>query len=198
MDAQTKRELLALARKSITAAARGEPIPDAAGVPGLDAEFFGVFVTLRRGGQLRGCIGTFNPSRSLPETVAEYACHSAVHDSRFTPVSPAEVPELNIEISVLSPLEKTDDPASLEVGKHGVYLKAKVLGATATACFLPQVAVEQGWNAEQFLAALCAHKCRPPLAPDAWKDPSKTEIYLFTAEVFSEEELGSASSTSHT
>jgi len=124
----------------------------------------------------------------LPEAVIEYARHSAIHDSRFLPVTPSEVDQLTIEISVLSPLERTLDPGSLEVGKHGVYIKAKGNGPERTACFLPQVAVEQHWNAEQFLSALCAHKCRPPLPPDAWKDPTKTEVYLFTAEVFSEDE----------
>jgi len=188
VDTETRRQLLDLARRSVQAAARGQPAPTTQNVPGADEEFFGVFVTLRRGKQLRGCIGTFHPSGTLPETVAEYAQHSAVHDSRFVPVAPNEVDGLNVEISVLSPLKLTDDPASLEVGKHGIYLKASVGAGEATACFLPQVAVEQNWNAEQFLSALCAHKCQPPLDPDAWRDPSQAEIYLFSAEVFSEPE----------
>jgi len=185
MDDDTQHQLLALARRSVLAAARNEAPPSAEGCPGEDEEFFGVFVTLRRGKQLRGCIGTFQPTGPLPEVVVEYAGHSAVRDTRFAPVTPTEVDELDIEISVLSPLELAEDPASLEVGKHGVYVKAKA-GIPRTACFLPQVAAEQKWNAEQFLAALCAQKCRPPLAPDAWRDPDQAEIYLFTAEVFGE------------
>ncbi|MBN1341365.1 MAG: AmmeMemoRadiSam system protein A [Phycisphaerae bacterium] len=188
LDTETRRQLLALARRSVESAAGKSAPPSCEGVAGVDAPFFGVFVTLRKRAQLRGCIGTFSPSGKLPETVAEYARHSAVHDTRFPPVLSSEVNDLTIEISVLSPLEKTDKPASLEVGRHGIYLKTKGLGAGATACFLPQVAVEQKWDAEQFLSALCVHKCRPPLPPDAWQDPSKTEIYLFTAEVFGEGE----------
>jgi len=185
MDDETQRQLLALARRSVLAAAQSEAPPSAEGCPGGNEEFFGVFVTLRRDRQLRGCIGTFHPTGALPEVVVEYAACSAIRDTRFAPVTPAEVDELNIEISVLSPLALAEDPASLEVGKHGVYVKAKA-GLPRTACFLPQVAVEQKWNAEQFLAALCAQKCRPPLDPDAWRDPDQAEIYLFTAEVFGE------------
>lgn len=189
MDSETRRQLLDLARRAVLAAARGEPPPSVAGVAGADEKFFGVFVTLHKGRQLRGCIGTFQPNGTLPEVVVEYAQHSAIHDSRFSPVRPGEVQDLTIEISVLSPLERTFDPASLEVGKHGIYLKATVDGYRTTACYLPQVAVEQRWNAEEFLSSLCAHKCHPPLSPDAWRDPNKTEIYLFTAEVFSEGQM---------
>jgi AmmeMemoRadiSam system protein A len=186
VDSNTKRQLLELARRAVLAAAQGQPPPTCEDTPGAAEEFFGAFVTLRKGKHLRGCIGTFQPNNALPDTVAEYAQHSAVHDTRFPPVRPDEVPSLAIEISVLSPLVRTDDPASLQVGKHGIYLKANIHGIETSACFLPQVAVEQKWTAEQFLSALCAHKCRPPLDPDAWRDPSQAEIYLFTAEVFSE------------
>jgi AmmeMemoRadiSam system protein A len=186
MDKETRHHLLDLARRSVLAAAAGRPAPETDGVPGADEKFFGVFVTLHRHGRLRGCIGTFHPSGTLPEMVAHYALNSAMHDSRFPPVIPSEVGQLDIEISVLSPLERTDDPASLEVGRHGIYLKTKGTGCGTTACFLPQVAVEQRWNAEQFLSNLCTHKCYPPLPSDAWRDPARTEVYLFTAEVFGE------------
>jgi AmmeMemoRadiSam system protein A len=189
MDTEIRRQLLDLARRCVLAAARDELPPSVAGVAGADEGFSGVFVTLHKGARLRGCIGTFRPNGTLPEAVAEYARHSAVHDTRFPPVTPSEVGQLTIEISVLSPLQRTLDPASLEVGKHGIYLRADVGGYETTACFLPQVATEQGWNAEEFLSALCAHKCQPALPPDAWRDPRKTEVYLFTAEVFSEGQL---------
>ncbi len=191
MDDNTKRELLALARRAIESATTPMPAPETTAAAGREEPFSGVFVTLRKGpeGQLRGCIGTFQPSGTLPEAVVDYAKASALHDTRFTPIRPEEVDDLTIEISVLSPLEETDDPGSLEVGKHGVYLKAKGRGLPQTACFLPQVAVEQKWDAEQFLSALCSHKCRPPLPPDAWRDRDLTTVYLFTAEVFSERDL---------
>jgi uncharacterized protein len=186
VDSESKRQLLDLARRTVQAVARGDPLPSSEGVAGSDEPYSGVFVTLRKGGQLRGCIGTFSPAGTLPNAVVEYAVHSALHDTRFPPVAPAEVTDLNLEISVLSPLTPTDDPGSLEVGRHGVYLRTKGEAVPRTACFLPQVATEQRWDAEQFLSALCAHKCCPPLDADAWQDPTRVEISLFTAEVFSE------------
>ncbi len=107
------------------------------------------------------------------------ATASATSDPRFfgNPVTPAELEDLDIEISVLSPLKKTDDPLSLRLGIDGIYIKR---GCTS-GCFLPQVATETGWNKEQFLSYCCAHKAG--LSANAWKDPA-TEVYLFTAEVF--------------
>ena len=104
---------------------------------------------------------------------------SSTRDPRFLadPITPDELDKLHIEISVLSPLERTDDPLSLELGTHGIYIKH---GCTS-GCFLPQVATETGWDAEQFLSYCCSHKAG--LALDAWKDP-KTEVYLFTADIF--------------
>jgi uncharacterized protein (TIGR00296 family) len=88
-----------------------------------------------------------------------------------------ELNQLGIEISVLSPLERTDDPLSLRPGTDGIYIKK----GFASGCFLPQVATEAGWSKEEFLSYCCAHKAG--LSSDAWKDPD-TEVYLFTAEVF--------------
>ena len=84
---------------------------------------------------------------------------------------------MDVEISVLSPLEKTSDPLSLRLGTHGIYIKR----GCASGCFLPQVATETGWTKEEFLSYCCSHKAG--LADDAWKDP-KTEVFLFTADIF--------------
>ena len=109
------------------------------------------------------------------------ASASATRDSRFSanPITAKELDELDIEISVLSPLEKTDDPLSLRIGIDGIY----IVKAGRTGCFLPQVATETGWTTEEFLSNCCGHKVG--LEPDAWKE-SDTEVYLFTAEVFGE------------
>jgi uncharacterized protein (TIGR00296 family) len=85
--------------------------------------------------------------------------------------------QLDIEISVLSPLQKTDDPLSLRLGVDGIYIKR----GRASGCFLPQVATESGWSREEFLSYCCSHKAG--LESDAWRDP-QTEVYLFSAEVF--------------
>jgi uncharacterized protein (TIGR00296 family) len=104
---------------------------------------------------------------------------SATGDPRFldNPITEDELNELDIEISVLSPLQKTDDPLSLSLETDGIYIKR----GSASGCFLPQVATETGWNKEEFLSYCCAHKAGLPA--DAWKDP-KTDVYLFTADVF--------------
>jgi AmmeMemoRadiSam system protein A len=111
--------------------------------------------------------------------VAEMAKSSATSDPRFfaDPVTPRELNQLDVEISVLSPLKRTDDPLSLRLGVDGIYIKRDRLSG----CFLPQVATETGWSKEDFLSFCCAHKAGLPA--DAWKDPD-TEVYLFTAEVF--------------
>jgi uncharacterized protein (TIGR00296 family) len=100
-------------------------------------------------------------------------------DPRFAanPIIPAELDDLDIEISVLSELKRTDDPMSLRLGVDGIYIKHGM----ASGCFLPQVADEIGWSKEQFLSYCCAHKAG--LSADAWKD-KETEVYLFTADIF--------------
>ena len=115
----------------------------------------------------------------LIELVSQMAKASSTGDMRFfgNPITPDELNELDIEISVLSPLKKTDDPLSLRLGVDGIYIKK---GCTS-GCFLPQVATETGWTKEQFLSYCCSHKAG--LSSDAWKDRS-TEVFLFTAEVF--------------
>jgi uncharacterized protein len=142
----------------------------------------GCFVTIKNGHELRGCIGNFTSDKPLIELVHDMAILSATEDSRFAynPITVKELPRLDIEISVLSPLKKTNDPLSLRLGVDGIYIKR---GYTS-GCFLPQVATEMRWTKEEFLSYCCAHKAG--LAADAWKDP-KTEVYLFSAEVFGTE-----------
>ncbi len=142
----------------------------------------GCFVTLKNQDRLRGCIGQFTSDRPLIELVVEMAKASATGDPRFfaDQITADELGQLDVEISVLSPLQRTDDPLSLRPGVDGVYIKR----GGASGCFLPQVATETGWSKEEFLSYCCAHKAGLPA--DAWKDP-ETEVYLFTAEVFGSE-----------
>ena len=186
MTEKQKRALLGVARKVITAAVRGEAVGRFKSEDPLFNEPRGCFVTIHNHGQLRGCIGNFQPSAALVQTVREMAI-AATQDYRFAanPVTASELSEIDIEISVLSPLEKTDDPLSLELGKHGIYIKR----GSAGGCFLPQVATETGWTKEEFLSNCCAGKAGMPA--DAWKQPD-TEVLLFTAEVFGEIDLGMA------
>ncbi|MHC4123582.1 MAG: AmmeMemoRadiSam system protein A [Planctomycetota bacterium] len=139
----------------------------------------GCFVTLKNKDQLRGCIGRFISDEPLIELVAQMAKASATSDPRFIsdPVTADELNELDVEISVLSPLKRTENPLDLRLGIDGIYIKR----GCASGCFLPQVATETGWSKEEFLSYCCAHKAG--IDADAWKDKD-TEVYLFTAEVF--------------
>ncbi|MEW6027084.1 MAG: AmmeMemoRadiSam system protein B [Planctomycetota bacterium] len=139
----------------------------------------GVFVTLKKHGDLRGCIGSIFEPKPLYLGVIEQAVNSAVNDWRFSPVTAAEEKEIDIEISVLSPMKKVASYNDIVVGKHGVYL----IKGGCTAVFLPQVAPEQGWTRDQMLEHL---SMKAGLSKDAWRQGA--EFMVFTAQVFFEKE----------
>lgn len=138
----------------------------------------GIFVTLTRAGALRGCIGTLLPDKTLSETLAAMTLKSALEDPRFGPLKAAELAEIEIEISALSPLARAGGAADIREGLHGVLVRK----GSRTGLFLPQV-WEDIPDKNSFLSELCQGKAG--LAPDAWKDP-ETELWTFTAEHFSE------------
>lgn len=144
--------------------------------PGILHERFGAFVTLRLYGSLRGCIGKLLSSDPLYITVADMAEAAAFHDSRFSPLTMGEFPAIEIEISVMSPITRCDDPSQVNIGRHGLIMRR----GGQQGLLLPQVAVEWEWDRETFLAQAC-RKAGLPL--DAWHDPD-TEIYWFEALVF--------------
>jgi len=179
MNDQQKQTLLKVARDTVEAVIRRQKIakPESDD-PELNAPC-GCFVTLKNRDRLRGCIGQFTSDGPLIELVAGMAKASATGDPRFfaDPITADELEKLDVEISILSPLKRTDDPLSLKLGVDGIYIKR----GRASGCFLPPAATETGWSKEEFLSYCCAHKAG--LAADAWKDP-ETEVYLFTADVF--------------
>ncbi len=178
--AEERAKLVALARSAVSAAARGEALPTVEGAAGVLAETRGCFVTLTNRGRLRGCIGTFRPDRPLAEMIVQMGA-AAARDSRFiaNPITPRELDQLKVEVSVLSPLVETAEPAKLEIGAHGIY----VIRGQWAGCFLPEVAIDQGWDAEEFLNQCCSGKAGLP--PNAWRMPG-TKVYLFTSEKFGE------------
>ena len=178
IPADQREKLVSLARSAAAATVTGDPLPRAERVEGVLVEHRGCFVTLTNHGKLRGCIGTFQPTEALAETIIEMGA-AAARDPRFIfdPVTPAELPKLTVQVSVLSPLEETDEPEKLRVGTHGIYI---VRGAQA-GCFLPEVAVDMGWDAEEFLDRCCMGKANLPKG--AWRQP-QTKVYLFTSEKF--------------
>lgn len=177
-DAQRKR-LLGIARESITSYVKDGKRKTFSEKDVLLNQPMGAFVTLREAGELRGCIGNMVGEGPLYQTVAGMAIEAATGDPRFQRLSPAEIDKIDIEISVLSPLKRVKSADEINIPGHGVIVRK----GFRSGVYLPQVATEAGWNKEQFLTSLCAHKAG--LAPDAWKDPA-TEIFIFTAEVFGE------------
>lgn len=181
MEKEAEQRLLEIARGVVEAAVKGETIPTfEEDHPDLQGHQ-GAFVTIKNHGRLRGCIGQFTANEPLYIVVRRMALAASMEDPRFTynRVFPDELPDIDIEVSVLSPLEKTDDPLSIELGKHGIYIRQGM----RSGCFLPQVATETGWTKEQFLSQCCAGKAG--LSPDAWKDP-QTEVLTFTAHIIAE------------
>lgn len=179
LNPDARLALLAIARASVVAAAEGrepdDPVPDTPELhrPGA------AFVTLRIGGALRGCIGHVAAEQPLWISVREMAAAAATRDDRFSPVTPAELPGVSIEISVLSPRRRIEGPEHVVIGRDGLYVRR----GPQSGLLLPQVATEHAWCDEEFLSQTC-RKAGLPL--DAWKDP-ETRIESFTAEVFGEE-----------
>jgi AmmeMemoRadiSam system protein A len=137
----------------------------------------GAFVTLHQRGELRGCIGHVEPDAPLAATVARCAVAAATEDPRFPSVSPAEIGELEIEISVLGALEPVTRLDEIEIGRHGLVVESD----WHRGLLLPQVASERGWNVDTFVEQTCR---KAGLAADAWK--SGARIWKFEAEVFGE------------
>ena len=139
----------------------------------------GAFVSLHKGGKLRGCIGRFEAEAPLYKTVIKMARAASINDYRFTKVTSDEVKDINIEISVLSPLTRVDNVAEIEVGKHGLY----IIKGSSRGTLLPQVASKRGWDRETFLEQTCL---KAGVGKDAWREED-TEIYIYEALVFGDD-----------
>lgn len=147
--------------------------------PYLLTSNYGAFVSLHKGGDLRGCIGTCFPTRPLCETVVEMTRAAASRDYRVAPINQSELPDIQIDISVLTPLQLVHDPLSLEVGKHGLHVSS----GEKQGVLLPQVAIQYGWNLKTFLSQTCL---KAGLGKNAWKRPN-TIISSFTALIIEEQ-----------
>jgi AmmeMemoRadiSam system protein A len=176
LTAEEKKELFRIAHLSIEAEVRGLPKPGFTPLTPKLAELRGVFVTLKEQGQLRGCIGYIEGIKPLYLAVAEMAVAAATGDPRFPEVTENELPHLEYEISVLTPKRQIGKPEEFIPGQHGIIVQR----GGRSGVFLPQVAAEEGWNREQTLNYLCAHKAG--LLQDAWRD-KETKLFVFEAEV---------------
>lgn len=137
----------------------------------------GIFVSIYRNNQLRGCLGQFTSTIPLIELVHEMTISSAINDTRFSPIKKEEINELDIEISVLTPLKKVNSINEIQLGKHGIYIKKGANSGT----FLPQVTDKTNWNLEEFLGHCSRDKAG--IGWDGWKD---AEIYTYEAIVINE------------
>ncbi len=180
LNAQQRATLLQVARESIEAAMQRRVDPPHSDDPAL-LERRAVFVTIRKLGELRGCIGTVEPAQPLLQAVADMAREAALNDFRFDPVTPQEVADLDLEISVLTLPCRVTDVEEIEVGTHGLIVEQ----GPCRGLLLPQVPVEWGWDREQFLAHTCV---KAGLPRDAWQRGAK--LFCFSAEVFGEAEEG--------
>jgi len=179
LNGHEKDELLALARKSVEYAVREKKAyePTASASEVLNQER-GAFVTLRKSGELRGCIGYTSAVKPLYMTVRDTATLAALRDPRFQPVAASELPQIDYEVSVLSPLRRVLDIRQIKVGQHGLLMK----NGTYEGLLLPQVPVEEKWDRQRFLEETCA---KAGMRSGCWKDEN-TDIFMFTAVVFGE------------
>jgi AmmeMemoRadiSam system protein A len=174
LTSQERHSLLETARRAIADHLAGRPRVSP-GSDGIFARRSGAFVSLHNHGELRGCIGYPDGEQPLGVTVPSCAVSAATGDRRFGAVTPSELPEVDIEISVLTPVERVTDPADIEVGRDGLIVEQHGYRGL----LLPQVATEWGWDRDEFLTQTCL---KAGLPRDAWKRGAS--IFRFQAEVF--------------
>lgn len=141
----------------------------------------GVFVTLHKNGNLRGCIGYISGVKPIYMAVHDMAKEAAFHDPRFVPVNRGEMKDIEFEISVMTPLERIENTDEVETGKHGIFMRRGL----NSGLLLPQVAVEYGYDRDSFLMQTCL---KAGMEPMCFQD-NATEIYIFSADIFSEGEI---------
>jgi AmmeMemoRadiSam system protein A len=172
-----RKSILELARQATVEAVCRKPVLENVPKTGVFEQRCGVFVTLRVGGRLRGCIGVIESVEPLGESIKRCAASAAMEDPRFSAMEPNEVAEVAIEVSLLSPMQRIQ-PEEIEIGKHGLLVEQGL----RRGLLLPQVAMEHHLGREEFLKETC---CKAGLAADAWRAP-ETHIYGFTCEILEE------------
>jgi len=178
LSKEVKTKLLEIAKTSIEHAVKSEKLPEHTFSEPVLNEKRGAFVTIKKNGQLRGCIGYVIPLFPLHETVQRAAYSAALDDPRFPSLTVNELNDIKVEISVLTPMREIKDVKEIEVGVHGIMIKR----GSYQGLLLPQVATEYNWDRKTFLEHTCI---KAGLSTDAWKK-SDTQISVFSAEIFEE------------
>jgi len=179
---EEKRSLLRIARKTLRRFVREKKVPGVDEDPITDQlkVHTGAFVTLYKDGELRGCVGRFNPNMPLYQVVRDMAVAACSEDMRFSPVEEEELDDISIEISVLTPLQRISSPEEIELGEDGIYIKKGPSAGT----LLPQVAVKTGWSKEEFLG-----HCARDKAGIGWEGWMDADVYTYRAIVFNENDI---------
>lgn len=164
-----------LAHDTIEARLFNKKIPPVE-IPENLKQYQGAFVTIKKKGELRGCIGYIKGYLPLHETIEKMAVQAAFHDPRFDPLRKDEFKDIELEISVLTPLKKINNIEEIEVGVHGIYIEK----GFNSGLLLPQVATEYGWDRKTFLEHTCY---KAGISKDAYKEKD-TDIYIFSADIF--------------
>ncbi|MBF0547923.1 MAG: AmmeMemoRadiSam system protein B [Candidatus Riflebacteria bacterium] len=180
VNMEFKNEALSIVRKTLESVVKGGGIPEISCKNPKFSEKCGVFVTLKKKGELRGCIGFVEGIKPLGEAIPEMTLAASTEDPRFNPVTPEELPQIDIEISVLSPMIPVNSLDEIKVGRDGLMLR---LGGRS-GLLLPQVPVEWGWDRDTFLEQLCG---KAGLPSGSYKNPA-AKLVRFTAEIFNEKE----------
>lgn len=185
LSKEEKKVLLSIARESLEKYVKEkgllEDIEKKHKISGKLKEKTGVFVTLKINGHLRGCIGSITGTAPLYQGIRDNAVKAGVSDPRFPQVKAQELKKIDMEISVMTPLQKINNYKKIRLGTDGVIIKM----GSRQAVYLPQVAIETGWNLDEFLSHLCEKAWLPA---DAYKSAGM-EFYIFQALVFGEKEL---------
>lgn len=177
-----KRLLLKIARETLSHYLHTSKILqyDESMIPDSLLQHLGCFVSIYKGRALRGCIGKFEIDKPLYRSVQDLALSAAIKDERFSPLKLTELSQISLEISILGELEKIDDPKEFIPGKHGILVKKDVRSGT----FLPQVAIETGWEREEILGRCARDKAH--IGWDGWRD---AELYIYESQLISESEI---------
>jgi len=175
-----RRQLIQIAREAIISFISTGSVPAREVKSEKLNAMYGCFVTIKMDGKLRGCIGNFVSDKPLHKLVQEMASAAATKDPRFYPMKKHDLENFSLEISVLSPLEKIASIDEIQVGTHGIYMERNVHRGV----LLPQVATEHGWDRDTFLQQTAL---KAGMGKDDWKE--NTDIYIFVAEVFNEEDV---------
>ena len=179
LSEEDRHRALQLARTAVVEAVTHRKLRESFPHDGIFAERLGVFVTLQVRSRLQGCIGVTEAREPLGEAIVRCAASAALEDPRFSPMKAEQLPDLSIEISILSPLQPIA-PEAVEIGRHGLFVRQHL----QRGLLLPQVAIEHHLTREQFLQETCS---KAGLIRDAWRDP-ETQVFGFTCEVFSEQQ----------